>query len=91
MKRRRAESHDDNVNQMKLLDIVAVAGSLGLTLFVCICAGVMFGRFIDSYAGTAPWGMIICSLLGAASGFWSLYKKAMRLNESNPPHADKDK
>ena len=40
MKRRRTESHDDNANQMKLWDIVMIAGSLGLTLFVCICAGV---------------------------------------------------
>lgn len=91
MKQRRSESHDDKVNQMKLLDIVAVTGSLGLTLFVCICAGIVCGRFIDSYVGTAPWGMIICSLLGAVSGFLSVYHKIMRLNESDLPRAGKDK
>lgn len=91
MKRRRTESHDDNANQMKLWDIVMIAGSLGLTLFVCICAGVALGRFIDSHAGTAPWGMIACSLIGAASGFLSLYKKAVRLNEDKSSRMEKDK
>ena len=36
-------------NSMRLLDIVAIAGSLGLSLFVCICVGVAIGRFIDVY------------------------------------------
>ncbi len=81
MKGRPAESHDDKVNQMKLLDIVVVAGSLGLTLFVCLCVGVVAGRFADSIMGTAPWGMLLFSLAGAVAGFWSLYRKVLRLNE----------
>ena len=38
-------------SSMRLLDIVAIAGSLGLSLFVCICVGVAIGRFIDVYTG----------------------------------------
>ena len=34
------DSHDDKLNHMKLWDIVVIAGSLGLSLFVCICVGV---------------------------------------------------
>ena len=45
------DSHDDKLNHMKLWDIVVIAGSLGLSLFVCICVGVAMGRFIDVHAG----------------------------------------
>lgn len=70
-------SCDDKQNHLKLLDIVVLAGSLGLTLFICICVGVAIGRFLDAYAGTSPWGLIVFSLLGAVSGFWGLCKKAL--------------
>ena len=75
--RKKNVSHSDQGNSMRLLDIVAIAGSLGLSLFVCICVGVAIGRFIDVYTGTSPWGLILFSLIGAVSGFWTLYKKAV--------------
>lgn len=55
------DSHDDKLNHMRLWDIVVIAGSLGLSLFVCICVGVAIGRFIDVHAGTSPWGLILFS------------------------------
>lgn len=75
--RRNHGSHSDKGNSMRLLDIVAIAGSLGLSLFVCICVGVAIGRFIDVYTGTSPWGLILFSLIGAVSGFWTLYKRVV--------------
>ena len=54
---------------------------LGLTLFVNIFAGVLIGRFIDSCFETNPFGLIGFSLLGAVTGFWSLYRKAGNLDE----------
>ena len=86
MKSRRTESRDDSGNQMKLWDIVVVSGSLGLTLFACICIGLFLGRALDSLAGTAPWGTLAFALLGAAAGFWSLYQKALRLNGEKTKH-----
>lgn len=80
------DSHDDKFNHMKLWDIVVIAGSLGLSLFVCICVGVAIGRFIDNCAGTSPWGLIAFSLLGAVSGFWTLYKKAMSYQQDEKGH-----
>lgn len=47
--RKKNDSHSDKRSSMRLLDIVAIAGSLGLSLFVCICVGVAIGRFIDVY------------------------------------------
>ena len=46
------DPHDDKLNHMRLWDIVVIAGSLGLSLFVCICVGVAIGHFIDVHAGT---------------------------------------
>ncbi|KMO86166.1 hypothetical protein AB840_09625 [Megasphaera cerevisiae DSM 20462] len=76
-KKQDTESQDDKLNRMELIDIVVVAGSLGLTLFVCICTGVFIGRFIDVHLATSPWGIIVFSLLGTVTGFWSLYKKTV--------------
>lgn len=75
-----------------LLDIIVVAGSLGMTLFVCICVGVFLGRFLDGFFGSTPWGIIIGGLLGAVTGFWTLYKKALAYMKDVPPHhGDRDK
>ena len=80
------DSHDDKLNHMRLWDIVVIAGSLGLSLFVCICVGVAIGRFIDVHAGTSPWGLILFSLIGAISGFWTLYKKALSYKRDEARH-----
>ena len=87
--RKKNDSHSDKRSSMRLLDIVAIAGSLGLSLFVCICVGVAIGRFIDVYTGTSPWGLILFSLIGAVSGFWTLYKKALSYEGMNPAGMDR--
>lgn len=82
MKRQHTQGHDDRCKQMRLVDVVVIAGSLGLTLFVSILIGVGLGHYIDVFLGTSPWGLIIFALLGAVAGFWSLFKKVMALNQS---------
>lgn len=71
---------------MRLWDIVVIASSLGLSLFVCICVGVAIGHFIDVHAGTSPWGLILFSFIGAISGFWTLYKKALSYQQDEARH-----
>ena len=71
---------------MRLWDIVVIAGSLGLSLFVYICVGVAIGHFIDVHAGTSPWGLILFSFIGAISGFWTLYKKALSYQQDEARH-----
>ncbi|WP_443674269.1 AtpZ/AtpI family protein [Megasphaera sp.] len=71
---------------MRLWVIVVIAGSLGLSLFVCICVGVAIGHFIDVHAGTSPWGLILFSFIGAISGFWTLYKKALSYQQDEARH-----
>lgn len=71
-------------NRQHLLDIVAVAASMGLTLFVAVCIGIFLGNTLDKFLGTTPWFLIIGALLGAVSGFWSLYKKALTYMKEEP-------
>lgn len=76
-KRQRIHSSGSSLNRMELMNLVVTAGSLGLTLFVCIFVGVLIGRVMDEFLATSPWGIILFSLLGTVSGFWSLYKRTM--------------
>lgn len=74
---------NDTHTSSNILDMVVIAGSMGLTLFVSICVGLFIGHGIDSFFHLTPWGLISFGLLGAASGFWSLYKKAVSYMESH--------
>lgn len=70
-------------NSFSILSIITEAGTLGFTLAICLILGVLAGRFIDERFGTSPWGLIGCALLGAVTGFWSLYKKMIRYMKSD--------
>ena len=76
-RRQHTNSSGSSLNRMELMNLIVIAGSLGLTLFFCIFIGVFLGRMIDDFFATSPWGIIIFSLLGTVSCFWSLYKKAI--------------
>lgn len=78
---------DERSTRGTLLNAVVVAGSLGMTLFVCICTGVFLGKWLDEVLGTSPWGLIFCSLLGAVSGFWSLYKRVLSSIDGDSRHS----
>lgn len=56
---------------------VAIASGAGMTILVSIGVGVWIGLKIDDYLGTYPWGLIVLSLLGAASGLWSVIKQIL--------------
>lgn len=74
-------------NNMDIWNIAVTAGSMGMTLFVSMCVGIFCGYWIDTHAGTTPWGLIIGGFFGAATGFWGLYKKALRyMNEDSHRH-----
>jgi len=75
--RKKSQKRSDGMSTLQL----AVAGSLGLTLFVNIIVGIFIGRFVDSYFNTSPFGLMAFALLGSVTGFWTLYKKAGTLNE----------
>ena len=48
----------------------------GSSFFGSIVAGLLIGYFVDRWLGTDPWGIIICTLVGAYSGFMRLWHYA---------------
>jgi F0F1-type ATP synthase assembly protein I len=48
-----------------------------------MAAGWMMGRYlVDRTFNTWPWGTIVCLFLGAASGFYEIFKILMQKNDS---------
>lgn len=47
---------------------------LGIDLFVSTIVGAGIGYFIDKKMDSFPLFFIVFLLLGAASGFWTIYK-----------------
>jgi F0F1-type ATP synthase assembly protein I len=45
------------------------------------------GKWLDGKLGTAPWLLIVGAFVGAAAGFYSLYRKVM----ADPNFGGKDK
>ncbi|MCL2741750.1 MAG: AtpZ/AtpI family protein [Oscillospiraceae bacterium] len=52
---------------------VAFFSQVGLTIIVCILAGVLAGRFLDEKLGTSPWILLLCSLLGLGAAFRAIF------------------
>jgi len=46
----------------------------GFEFAVTILLGLALGRWLDRRAGTAPWLLILGVFIGAAGGFYSLYR-----------------
>jgi ATP synthase protein I len=51
--------------------------SVGLEMGIAVILGLLFGRWLDGQAGTAPWLMILFTVLGFAAGFKGVFR-AMR-------------
>ncbi|MGL5114107.1 MAG: AtpZ/AtpI family protein [Beijerinckiaceae bacterium] len=65
-------------------DDASVGRSMGMgfrvasELFAGILVGGFIGWWIDRWFGTEPAGLIIMLMIGAVSGFWSVYKLAAK-------------
>src|SRR5687768_16471118 len=51
---------------------------LGWTLVAAVVLGLLAGRWADAQFGTAPWMLIIGSLLGIGSGLYHFLKTTLR-------------
>jgi len=52
--------------------------SLGMTLPSAIIVGLFLGYWLDKWLGTAPWMLVVWTLLGVASGLISLVRGIAR-------------
>ncbi len=72
-----AKKEHQKTDDWNPLRSVAIASGAGITMLVSIGVGVWMGLKVDEYLGTNPWGLILLSILGAASGLWSVIKQIL--------------
>lgn len=60
-------------NKRELLRTLGVVSSMGISFVLAIFIGVLIGRQLDKWFGTAPWFFFIFLFFGIAAGFRNLY------------------
>jgi ATP synthase protein I len=60
---------------------------LGLQLGMSIALFAFLGWWLDERLGTSPWLLLLLVFLGAAAGFYSIYR---RVFPGSPPGGDRD-
>jgi F0F1-type ATP synthase assembly protein I len=64
---------------------LAELSSLGLILPSSIGVGLFLGYFLDRWLGTAPWLLLIFTVLGIVSGLLSLFRALKKQMKDEPP------
>ena len=64
--------------KMGIARALAMISQIGITMIVCIGAGVWFGGWLDGKLGTHGICLIVCILIGVAAGFMNVYKMLMK-------------
>lgn len=58
--------------------------SIGLMLPSSIAVGLFMGYFLDRWLGTAPWLLLIFTVLGVVSGLLSLFRALRKELKDDP-------
>ena len=53
----------------------------GLQMLAGVGLGLFVGNWLDRKYGWAPWGLLVCTMLGLAAGMYVLIKDAIRMNK----------
>lgn len=64
---------------------LAELSSIGLLLPSSIAIGLFIGYLLDRWLGTAPWLLLIFTLLGIVSGLLSLFRALKKEIKGEPP------
>ena len=62
---------------------------IGMELIIAVMMGIAIGWFIDRTFGTKPWGLMVFSILGMASGVLNVIRVANKMNETGDDQQDK--
>lgn len=73
----------------KLLRMLGVLSTVGITLVVSTVIGYFVGHYLDGRFNTTPWLTLVFLLLGIAAGFKNLYDQTRRLMDLDK-HETKD-
>ncbi|MGE5741507.1 MAG: AtpZ/AtpI family protein [Candidatus Aminicenantes bacterium RBG_16_66_30] len=64
---------------------LAELSSIALILPSSIAVGLFFGYLLDKWLGTAPWLLLIFTVLGIVSGLLSLFRALKKEMKDEPP------
>jgi ATP synthase protein I len=64
---------------------LAELSSVGLLLPSSIIVGLFFGYVLDRWLGTAPWLLLVFTVLGAVSGLLSLFRALKKYDKDKSP------
>lgn len=64
---------------------LAELSSIALILPSSIAVGLFFGYFLDRWLGSAPWLLLIFTVLGIVSGLLSLFRALKKEMKDEPP------
>lgn len=64
---------------------LAELSSIALILPSSIAVGLFLGYFLDRWLGTAPWLLLIFTILGIVSGLLSLFRALKKEMKDEPP------
>ncbi len=70
-----ADKRDDKSEDRKTSEL-GPALRMGSDLVAGVAVGAFIGWALDRWLGTQPWLMIVFFLLGAAAGFYNVYRSA---------------
>jgi len=51
----------------------AMLSQIGITIIACVGVGIFLGWLLDRLLGTAPWLLLVFSLLGVVAAFKSIF------------------
>ncbi len=70
-----------NEKDRKLMRMVAVLSTVGLTMVFATVIGLYIGLKLDAWLGTSPWFTAFFLLLGIIAGFRNIFVYAKRSQE----------
>jgi ATP synthase protein I len=73
----------------KLLRMLAVLSTVGLTMVAATLIGLFLGLWLDRKFGTSPWLTAVFFLLGIFAGFRNLFVYARRILKTSNGEDDK--
>jgi ATP synthase protein I len=67
-----------------------LAIKLSSEFIAALFVGALFGYLLDTYAGTAPWGMIVFLLLGFAAGVLNVLRSIGAVEKPKVGYSEKE-
>ena len=52
---------------------------ISVSIIACLAVGIFLGWLLDRFFGTAPWLMMVCTFLGIAAAFKSIFDFAKKV------------